>query len=147
VRAFIYFSLLALVLVFFFSNCKKKEPVPVAQNPVPSVPVNISIYPNDPLYFKVQAIGGWMYLDGGINGIVLYRKTEQEFVALERSSTKSPSDAKSRVLVQSDNFTLKDTVSASTWSILDGSVMKGPAVWPLRKYGSTYDGNLLKIIN
>ena len=119
----------------------------MAQNPVPSVPVNISIYPNDPLYFKVQAIGGWMYLDGGINGIVLYRKTEQEFVALERSSTKSPSDTKSRVLVQSDNFTLKDTVSASTWSILDGSVMKGPAVWPLRKYGSTYDGNLLKIIN
>ncbi|MCU0361146.1 MAG: hypothetical protein MUF75_10585 [Bacteroidia bacterium] len=114
---------------------------------MPSVPVNLTIYPNDPLNFNIQAIGGWMYFTGGVNGIVIYRKSEQEFIALERTSTKNPSDSKSRAIVLSDNFTLQDTVSGSTWRILDGAVIQGPAEWPLRLYGTAYDGNLLKVIN
>jgi hypothetical protein len=135
-----------LVLLLFF-QCKKDEPQVVKQHPVPSVPVNLTIYPNDPLNFNIQAIGGWMYFAGGVNGIVVYRKSEQEFIALERTSTKNPSDSKSRAVVLSDNFTLQDTVSASTWRILDGAVIQGPAEWPLRLYGTSYDGNLLKVIN
>lgn len=128
-------------------HCKKNEPKVVQQHPVPSVPVNLTIYPNDPLNFDIQAIGGWMYFTGGVNGIVIYRKSEQEFVALERTSTKNPSDAKSRVLVLNDNFTLHDTISDSKWRLLDGAVIQGPAEWPLRTYRTSYDGNLLKVIN
>ena len=109
--------------------------------------VQINIYPNDPLYFKVQSVGGWQYIDGGINGIVLYRKSEEEFVAIERTSSQLPDDPKARVWVQSDNFTLKDTVSGSTWRIIDGGVTKGPAKWPLRIYGTVYNGNSLAIRN
>jgi hypothetical protein len=133
-------------LLLFF-QCKKDEPQVVKQHPVPSVPVNLTIYPNDPLNFDIQAIGGWMYFSGGVNGIVLYRKSEQEFVALERTSTKNPSDPKSRAIVLSDNFTMHDTISDSKWRILDGAVTQGPAEWPLRTYKTSYDGNLLKVIN
>ncbi|HQQ94392.1 MAG TPA: hypothetical protein PLQ93_07545 [Bacteroidia bacterium] len=141
------FLIVCVPLLFVLACRKKQTPQAVRQNPVASVPVSISLYPNDPLYFKIQAVGGWMYIDGGINGIVVYRKSEQEFVALERSSTQLPNDPKARVQVQNDNFTLRDTVSGSTWRILDGAVIKGPAEWPLRLYGSTYDGNLLRIVN
>lgn len=136
----------AFTLLLLF-QCKKDEPHVVKQHPVPSVPVNLTIYPNDPLNFDIQAIGGWMYFSGGVNGIVVYRKSEQEFVALERSSTKNPSDVKSRVIVLNDNFTLHDTISDSKWRLMDGAVTQGPAEWPLRTYRTSYDGNLLKVIN
>ena len=138
---------LALVVVAFsVSNCHKKAKS-VADNPVPSTPVNLRLYPNDPLNYKVQFVGGWLYLDGGINGIILYRKSDQEFVAIERTSSQLPSNAGARVKVMSDNFTLVDTVSASRWRMFDGTVTKGPAQWSLRLYGTNYDGTTLTIRN
>jgi hypothetical protein len=135
----------ALLLIVFFVACKKKAQ-PQNNNPVPYAPVALSIYPNDPLNFQIQSVGGWKYIDGGINGILVYRKSEQEFVAIERTSSVLPDNKLAKVYVQSDNFTLSDTVSKSEWRIFDGAVSKG-ASWPLRVYGSTFDGNLLRIVN
>lgn len=130
----------------FFTACSKKSQN-TNNNPVPSVPVNITVYPNDPFYAKIQNIGGWMYIAGGINGIVLYRKSNEEFVALERTSSQLPDDPRAAVVVQKNNFTVKDTISGSEWQMIDAVVSKGPATWPLRIYGTTYDGNILAIRN
>lgn len=126
-------------------GCGKKAQ-PQNNNPVPYAPVALSIYPNDPLNFSIQSIGGWKYIDGGINGIILYRKSEQEFVALERTSSVLPDNKFAKVFVQNDNFTLRDTVSKAEWRIFDGAVSKA-ASWPLRLYGTTFDGNLLRVVN
>ena len=135
------------VLVIVAFACGKKKTQNAVNNPVPFVAVNTSLYPNDPLNFKVQALGGWMYLAGGINGIVLYRKSEQEFVAIERTSSYLPDNAAAKVKVMPDNFTLQDSISGSCWRIFDGSVTQGPATWGLRLYGTSYDGNVLRIMN
>lgn len=136
--------LVFLTFAFGTLSCKKPN---TSTHPVPSVPVNILVYTNDPLYFSLQSIGGWQYISGGVQGIILYRKSAEEFVAIERASTQAPSDSKSRVQVLSDNFTLKDSVSGSTWSILDAQVTKGPATWPLRLYGTSFNGQSLRIVN
>jgi hypothetical protein len=99
------------------------------------------------LYFSLQSIGGWKYISGGINGIIVYRKSQQEFIALERTSSYFPDNAGAKVKVLTDNFTCRDTVSGSEWQIIDGTVTKGPAEWPLRAYGTNYDGNILRIRN
>lgn len=142
VKRFITF----LLLVCMSPACKKKA-TNVSQQPVPSVSFQITIYPNDPLYFKLQSIGGWMYVDGGINGIVLYRKSNEEFVAIERTSSALPDNPAARVSVQKDNITLLDSISGSKWNIFDGSVSSGSAKWPLRLYGTSYDGNKLRVSN
>ncbi len=136
---------IALILLVGLS-CKKKAKN-AAENPVPSVPVDITVYPNDPFYSKLQAIGGWVYNIGGYNGIIIYRKSEQEFVAIERTSSHLPDNPKAKVYVMKDNFTLIDSVSGSKWRIFDGTVTNGPAEWPLRLYGTTYDGDKLRIRN
>jgi hypothetical protein len=141
------FLIAALFGVLVIASCKKKKAENLNNHPVPSIPVLVTIYPNDPLFFKVQAIGGWQYIDGGINGIIIYRKSNEEFVAIERTSSQLPDDAKAKVWVQQDNFTLRDTISGSEWRIFDGIVTKGPAQWGLRLYGTVYDGNSLKIRN
>ena len=113
--------------------------------------VNLTIYPNDPLYFKLQTAGGWVYIEGGVNGIIIYRKTTtntpNDFVALERTSTELPNDPDARVKVQSDSFTLKDTISGAKWQIFDGGVISG-ASQNLRLYNAVFDGiNTLTIRN
>ena len=140
-------GLIFISVCLVFVACKKKAAVQ-QNNPVPNVTVNYVTYPNDPLNFKIQAMGGWMYVDNvGINGIILYRKSQEEFVAIERTSSYLPNNPAAKVFVQSDNFLLKDTVSGSQWRIIDGTITKGPTTYPLRLYGTTYDGNALHVRN
>ncbi|MBX3164836.1 MAG: hypothetical protein KF900_10170 [Bacteroidetes bacterium] len=139
-------KILFLFFTFLIFSCDKKNQQ-ANNNPVPSVPVNIVFYPNDPLYQKLQWVGGWVYIDGGINGIVVYRKSQEEFVAVERTSSYAPNNSAAKVQVMNDNFTLRDTISNSRWRIFDGTVTQGPAEWALRLYGTSYDGNMLRILN
>ncbi|MBS1634837.1 MAG: hypothetical protein JST26_02870 [Bacteroidetes bacterium] len=139
------FSILLLIVAVFSSvSCKKKKTV---VDPIPYQTVYIKLYPNDPLNFKIQAIGGWIYVSGGVNGIIVYRKSNAEFIALERTSTYLPNDAGALAKVRPDNFTCRDTVSGSEWQIIDGAVTKAPATLPLKQYHTNYDGNLLLITN
>lgn len=151
-RNYILTSLAFLLIItsaFSFVSCRKKKTADQSQadHPVPSVPVDLLIYTNDPLNFKLQGIGGWMYFNGGLNGIIIYRKSQQEFVALERTSTALPDNAAAKVKVLNDGFTCQDTISGSKWQIIDGVVIQGPATWPLRVYGSSFDGSILRVRN
>jgi len=140
-------QILLLALTCVMAAACKKKATPVQDNGIDYVPVNIVIYPGDPLNYKIQTPGGWQYFSGGVAGIIVYRKTTTEFVALERASTYYPDNFEARVKVQADAFTLRDTISGSKWQIFDGAVVAGPATLPLRIYNSTYDGTALRIIN
>jgi len=144
-RALLVIITISCILI---SCGKKNQPAQEIRNhPVPYVPVSIVMYPNDPLNFSLQSIGGWKYIGGGINGIIVYRKSQQEFIALERTSSYYPDNGAAKAKVLPDNFTCKDTISGSSWQIVDGAVMTGPAEWALRPYGTSYDGNVLRITN
>jgi len=87
------YSILTLVLLLCIClSCKKKKTTqPVPQYPIPYVAVSVIIYPNDPTNFALQAIGGWKYYSGaGVQGLIIYRKTQQDFVAIERASPENP---------------------------------------------------------
>jgi hypothetical protein len=147
-RKITFIVLLGFVSIFSF--CKKKNK-PVQDN-IAYQTVNITLYPNDPLYFNLQTAGGWVYINGGVNGIIVYRKTSTntptDFVAIERTSTALPNDPNAKVKVQSDNFTLKDTITGSKWQIFDGGIISGSASQNLRLYNAVFDGiNTLTIRN
>jgi hypothetical protein len=132
-----------------FTHCKKNKTV---QDNIAYQTVNIKVYTDNPTSFNLQTVGGWIYVNGGINGIIVYRKTAinspTDFIALERTSTYLPDDPNAKVKVQSDNFTLKDSVSGSKWQIFDGGLISGPANQSLRQYSAVYDGiNTLTIRN
>lgn len=140
-------KIISAVLICVLAVACKKKAQPVQDNGVPYVPMNIVIYPGDPLNFKIQTPGGWMYFNGGAGGLIVYRKTTTEFVVLDRTSTYDPDNYNARVKVQADAFTCKDTISGSKWQIIDGAVIAGPATMPLRLYNNTFDGNALRITN
>ena len=74
-----YKLVLFLILILFFS-CNKNN-----QNPVPSIPFDITIDINLPSYYQLQGVGSWTYVNGGSRGIIIYRRNLEEFVAFDMS--------------------------------------------------------------
>ena len=133
-----------LMIIFGIGACNS------AQAPIiPEVPVYKVIYPNDPLYFDVQQVGGWMYLSGGYRGILLYRKTQDEFVAFERACPGVPEADCGQIQVDlSSNITAYCSCDSTSYLLLDGSQISGPGPGkPLKAYGTDWNGSELIIFN
>lgn len=130
------------LLICLISSCKKDK-----YSPVEDVPVNISIYTSEPAFVNLNAIGGWTYVYGGVKGIIVYRQSSDQFIALERACTYDPGSNCGGVEVKSNNITAVDTCCGSEFQITDGSVTKNPASYALKQYQTSFNGSLLQIFN
>lgn len=132
-NSFFLFCLISINLLL--TSCKEKDPFPI-----PNVPVNIILNLDLPSYQTLNAPGGWTYINGGSRGLVIYRNFD-EFVALDRHSTYDSENDCAIVSVDSSNyFILNDSCSDSQYNLLDGTVVKGPAKWGLKRYNTSWDG-------
>lgn len=122
--------------------CKKEE-----RGGVPYTLVDIQFNVNNPAYVDIQVPGGWVYISGGSRGIIVYRKTMDEFVALDRHCTYQPENV-CQVHVDDTQVMARDTVCCgSGFLIMDGSVTQGPAAIALKSYNTTFNGSILRIYN
>lgn len=135
-------SLIILVLLAL-CNCRDKNR---NSNVVPYVPVNITINTSLPQFFDLTVTSGWVYITGGSRGIIVYRKSETEFVAIERHSTYHVED-QCAVTVMEDGIILDDPCSDSQWLITDGTIVNGPTNVPLQLYDANYNAPNLYITN
>jgi predicted Zn-dependent protease len=70
---------LAATVLLVTGSCKKED------DNVPNTAVDITIYTNNPSFVNVSVPGGWVYITGGVRGILLYRKSTSEFMAYDRN--------------------------------------------------------------
>jgi hypothetical protein len=110
--------------------------------------VDVTININDPQFIDLVPVTGWEYLTGGASGLIVYRFSQDEFRAYDRRSTYQPEDG-CRVSVSEDNITIRDDslCSQSSWLIVDGSVITGPAAAPLQQYNTSFNPPFLRIFN
>ncbi|MGB0933601.1 MAG: hypothetical protein ACPGU5_04925 [Lishizhenia sp.] len=140
-KTFFILFIICAVLV----GCKTTNNHPV-QPPPFQLQVNLTL----PSYAALQGISGYAYVSGGIKGIVIYRKSQNEFVAFDRmSTTENAADCESGVVINEDNFlVLDDPCSDTQYSLYDGSIVTGDVEWGLRGYIVQFDGsNTLTIQN
>lgn len=133
-----------ICLLFSTLSCRKQN-----QNPVPFVLTDISININLPSYNGLLSVGGFAYVNGGNKGILVYRKSLNEFVAYDRMSPEE-NGADCPPLVFDENSALKiiGDCGGSEFSILDGSVISGHSLYPLRGYLTSFNGaSALRIYN
>jgi|GEM_PF-6910983 len=90
-----------------------------------------------PMYSGLRQVGGWLVVD---NQVLVIAATQATWVALERYCTHA---AGILDFVLSENL-LRCRVHGSEFA-LDGSVLQGPAVNPLRRYRAGLEGDWLKI--
>ena len=135
-------SVLTILSLTLFSCLKHKN------NPIPSIPFDITINLDLPSYNTLQGIGGWAYIQGGVQGIVVYRKSTNEFIAFDRQSPVSVSACGQALTVNKDNFLqLDDSCTNAKFSLFDGSAISGSEIG-LRQYQTFWNNsNLLRIYN
>jgi hypothetical protein len=126
-------ALLGLVITVGMTSCRRNN------TQIPYAPVDVYININNPSYYTLQAVGGWVYYSAGSRGLIIYRRNTDEFAAYDRHSPYLPDDG-CTVAVDSSNITATDPCSGSKWLLYDGSVTNGPAVFPLLGYQATFDG-------
>ena len=133
--------ILTLILIVNINSCDDKHQV------VPNVYVNFYISIYDPEFIELAAPGNSISVTGGVNGVLIYRVSQDEFVAYDRTCTFSVAD-NCQIITDETGLFASDTICCqSKFLLLDGSITDGPATYPLKKYRTTFDGTYLHVFN
>lgn len=135
-------AVLILISVLLFASCSKDQ-----ESTIPSVPVNIRINLDNPTYVSLNSMGGSVTIEGGNRGIIIYRKTQFEYVAIERTCSYRSTDTCAYVSIDSAISTVGCRCCTSRFQLLDGSPIKGPANASLRLYQTNLVERYLYIYN
>jgi|TARA_R110000737_G_scaffold353495_1_gene406163 hypothetical protein len=132
-------------LVFFLVwGCRKNK-----YHPVPNIATDITIDINLPSYIALTGVSGWAYVNGGSRGIIVFRRSPDEFIAFDRHSPADPNGTCERPLTpDTDNFlTLVDSCNNATFSLYDGSPQSN-SEFGLRAFQTSFNGSsALRIFN
>jgi nitrite reductase/ring-hydroxylating ferredoxin subunit len=129
-------AICVMAMLFIQSACRRNNTDPLLQ----AYPLDVVVNINEPSYFDLTAVGGWLYFNSGTARLILYRRSIDEFKAYDNRSTyQTNNDCVVEVL--SDNITAKDHCSDSKWILTDGSVIHGPATRPLLEYKASYNSS------
>ena len=107
--------------------------------------INFSIYPNTPEYQELNDIGGWIYLTGGQDGIIVYRLSLDEFMAYDRIPIVSNDLCPDNRLIVDIPY-IVDECNSQQYNILNGYNLNSDGshvYW----YQTEYDGTMLRIYN
>jgi hypothetical protein len=117
-------------------SCKKND-----TSGVPTVSVDFSVYLTEPSNSALNGVGNWVYINGyGIKGIIVYRQTQDQFMAYDRACPYDYNLAASHIDVDSVNLAFIDRHCGSTFNILNGQVSQGPATHQMKQYAADFDG-------
>ncbi len=149
-------TLLLLPLIIgggFLFSCNGKDQNPA--EPIPNVPVNITINLNLPSYYHLNNPGNFTVLSGGNRGIVLVHDFDGNYYAVERTCSYKPLQDCSTIDIDTSAFQLrcglrtggKYNPCCQSRFTMNGSLLQGPASYPLKRYVVEKAGSLLSIFN
>lgn len=138
--------LIPLFLFGIIAGCKKDSAAPTAG--VPNVAVNFTISVDNALYSKLLSPGGWVYVTGGYDGIILFNNGTTPYLAFDRGCPYDcETNASAIVNVQSSGITAVCPVCGTTYNLYGGTVTKGPGGIALKQYQTSFDGTNLTVTN
>jgi nitrite reductase/ring-hydroxylating ferredoxin subunit len=130
-----------VILFLLPSSCDENQQV------VPNVYVDFTVMLSDPEYNSLLIPGNSLNVTGGVNGIIIYRISQDEFAAYDRTCTHDVTE-NCRVFVDETLVFAVDTACCgSKFLLLDGSAYEGTAVYPLKAYRTYFDGTFLRVYN
>lgn len=139
-RLFKYSTLFILaILLLPGTACKKNTK---ACNGVPVVAVNFQIDLTLPAYNPLIVNGGYMTVSGGYsnNGIIVYHYTPNQFNAFDCTCPYDGNgNSKAFLAIDKSGLSASCPVCGSSFLLADGSVSKGPATCPMKRYTTAYD--------
>lgn len=113
---------------------------------IPDVLVNEQLNLTNIQYNRLRQDNGYVYISGGVRGIVIIRKSATQYVAIERNCSYDPQSSCATVEMDPSGFFLVDPCCNSQFDLF-GQVLRGPATYRLRQYATATSGNFLYITN
>ena len=138
-------KLLALILLLTLFSCD--DDGNDFNDLLPEVPVNQTIFLNNPEFIDLQVVGGWAYASGGISGLIIYHSGINTFIAFERSAPHLRPQACSIMSVKNGLF-MECPCDDSLFNILNGAPQTDGINYSARQYRVLNTGpNTLQITN
>ncbi len=132
-----FFSFVLLLVALSCNSDLVDDPIP--RRDFPNIIITLSNYP------PLISDGGYILVnDGGVRGIILYRKNSTTYLAFERNCTFQPNDACATVDVHVSTLFMQDTCCGSSFNF-EGKPTGGPAWRPLQQYETSLSSNTLTI--
>lgn len=111
-------------------------------NRLPNVYVNIVLDLNKPEFSELNTPGNFIYITGGIAGIIVYHDLDGQYKAFDRACPYDFYSCGGRVEVKDigTGVVVDSSCCGSEFSITnEGAVLKGPARTPLKRYRVQYN--------
>jgi hypothetical protein len=134
-----------LVYLLSFSlliaSCTPKEDY------IQNVHVDIRIDLNLPEYSDLSAAGNSIFINGGVEGIIIYHGVGNDYKVYDRNCSYEPSLACS--VIDSVNAGIAYCGCCTSAFLLsnDASVLNSPALLPLKQYHWSLSGSIMRIRN
>ncbi len=145
--------IIATVLMVVVYACKSNNNL--NPEPIADVPVNITINMSLPQYDRLLQTNSFIYVDGGIKGVIVVHNMDDNFYAFERSCSYQPRNSCAKIEVDSifslfrcgESKAGKFEICCDSKFLFDGEVYAGPATFGLKHYRVFRNGNVLEIKN
>jgi nitrite reductase/ring-hydroxylating ferredoxin subunit len=138
--------LIPLFLVGIVTGCKKNSTTPTSG--VPNVAVNFTINVDNALYTPLLNVGGWAYVTGGYDGIILFCNGPGTYLAFDRGCPYDcETNNKAIVNVITGGIKAVCPVCGTTYSLYSGTTTSGPGSIALKQYQTSFDGANLTVQN
>ena len=134
-------SLYILSISLLIASCNSKGDY------IKEVYVNILIDLSLPEYSDLQVSGNYIFIEGGVEGIIIYHGVGDDYKVYDRNCSYEPSLACSVIDSVSSGVAYCGCCTSAFLLEQDGAVANSPALLPLKKYYWTWEGNLMRISN
>ena len=134
-------ALYILIPLFFFSTCNTKDDY------IQEVYVNINIDLNLPEYSDLQVSGNSIFIEGGVEGIIIYHGVGNDYKVYDRNCSYEPSLSCSQIDSVDAGIAYCGCCTSAFLLSNDASVLNSPALLPLKKYYWTLTGSQMHISN
>ena len=130
-----------LSALFFLSTCNTKDDY------IQEVYVNINIDLNLPEYSDLQVSGNSIFIEGGVEGIIIYHGVGNDYKVYDRNCSYEPSLSCSQIDSVDAGIAYCGCCTSAFLLSNDASVLNSPALLPLKKYYWTLTGSRMHISN
>jgi len=130
-----------LSALFFLSTCNTKDDY------IQEVYVNINIDLNLPEYSDLQVSGNSIFIEGGVEGIIIYHGVGNDYKVYDRNCSYEPSLYCSQIDSVDAGIAYCGCCASAFLLSNDARVLNSPALLPLKKYYWTLIGSQMHISN
>jgi hypothetical protein len=134
-------SIYILSISLITLSCNSKEDY------IAEVYVNIDVDLSLPEYSDLQVSGNSIFIEGGVEGIIIYHGVGNDYKVYDRNCSYEPSLSCSQIDSVDSGIAYCGCCSSAFLLSNDASVLNSPALLPLKKYYWTLSGSQMHISN